>query len=79
MVAYYNQWMVKNLLASHAAAAKAYGAISLSEPRTAGEIGEAAGLKGPLLDEALNRLLGVGAIVREHHGSENHYVRVEDL
>ena len=25
MVAYYNQWMVKNLLASHAAAAKAYG------------------------------------------------------
>ena len=43
------------------------------------EIGEAAGLKGPLLDEALNRLLGVGAIVREHHGSENHYVRVVDL
>lgn len=79
MVAYYNQWMVKNLLASHPAAQKAYGAISLAEPRTSAEIGEAAGLKGPMLDEALNRLLGVGAIVREHHGNVDHYLKVVEL
>ena len=79
MVAYYNQWMVKNLLAAHPGAQKAYGAISMAEPRTAAEIGETSGLTGHQLDEALNRLLGVGAIVREHHGNADHYVKVVDL
>ena len=79
MVAYYNQWMVKNLLAQHPAAQKVYGAASLGEPRTAAELGELCGVKGPQLDEALNRLLGEGAIVREHHGNADHYVKVVDL
>jgi DNA-binding MarR family transcriptional regulator len=79
MVAYYNQWMVKNLLAQHPAAQKVYAATSLGVPRTSTEIAELAGVKGPQLDEALNRLLGVGAIVREHHGNTDHYVKVVDL
>ena len=79
MVAYYNQWLVLNLLAMHPNAKRVYQAIALDEARPYGDIAQAAGVQGAQLDEALNRLLGVGAIVREHFHGADHYLKLVEL
>ncbi len=79
MVAYYNQWLVLNLLAMHPNAKRVYQAIPLDEATEYDDIASSTGVRGAQLDEVLNRLLGVGAVVREHYNGADHYVKLVEL
>lgn len=79
MVSNYNRSIVEHLLEAYPMARSILEALPEDEPKEYGELRETVGIQAGQLEEILNQLLGVGAVIREEHHDHHDYVRVYDL
>ncbi len=79
MVSNYNRGTVEHLLKAYPMARKILEAMPADEATEYGALRDVLGVQPGQLDEILNQLLGVGAVVREEHRDHHDYVRLYAL